>query len=45
MMMKLQRNISRKWSQRVGEKKISSNGNSNDRDVLASAVTSPKGNN
>lgn len=39
----LQRNISRKWSQRVGEKKISSNGNSNDRDVLASAVTSPKG--
>ncbi|XP_004293255.1 PREDICTED: uncharacterized protein LOC101307567 isoform X2 [Fragaria vesca subsp. vesca] len=37
------RNLSRKGSQRVGEKKISTNGNSNDRDVSASAVTSPTG--
>ncbi|KAM5588603.1 hypothetical protein ABKV19_006857 [Rosa sericea] len=40
---RISRNLSRKWSQRVGEKKISTNGNSNDRDVSGSAITSPKG--
>ncbi|XP_024158236.1 uncharacterized protein LOC112165801 isoform X2 [Rosa chinensis] len=40
---RISRNLSRKWSQRVGEKKISTDGNSNDRDVSGSAITSPKG--
>ncbi|XP_050367408.1 uncharacterized protein LOC126785801 isoform X2 [Argentina anserina] len=40
---RISRNHSRKWLQRVGDKKISTDGNSNDRDISTSAISSPKG--
>ena len=45
MMIKMQRNLSRKWSQRDVEKKINYNAISTDRDVLAGGASSPLGNN